>query len=67
MLQYKVILGWRCSFIFDEPDVAMNFAINAIKHRNLGDNDEVEVKIELIVPENVEEAEHNVEEAEQND
>lgn len=58
-MRYKVILGWRCSFIFDDPDVAMNFAVNAIKHRNPGNNDEFEVRIELIVPENVEEAEQN--------
>lgn len=54
-MKYKVVVGWRCSFIFDEPDVAMNFAVNAIKHRDPEDG-ENDIKIEIITPETREEA-----------
>ena len=49
-MKYRVVIGWRCTFIFDEPDEAMNFAVNAIKHRDPEDN-ENEIKIEFFVPE----------------
>lgn len=49
-MRYRVIIGWRCSFIFDEPDEAMNFAVNATKHRSRED-DENEIRIEFLVPE----------------
>lgn len=49
-MKYRVVIGWRCTFIFDEPDEAMNFAVNAIKHRDPEDN-EHEIKIEFFVPE----------------
>lgn len=58
-MKYKVSLGWNCSFIFDEPDVAMNFAVNAIKYRNPDDLADFEAKIEIIIPENIEEVENN--------
>lgn len=49
-MKYKVILGWRCSFIFDDPNEAMTFANNATKHRDPEDN-ENEIRIEFLVPE----------------
>lgn len=51
-MRYRVVIGWRCTFIFDEPDEAMNFAVNAIKHRDPEDKDnENEIRIEFFVPE----------------
>lgn len=55
-MRYRVVIGWRCTFIFDEPDEAMNFAVNAAKHRDLEDN-ENDIKIEILVPERETESE----------
>lgn len=51
-MRYRVVIGWRCTFIFDEPYEAMSFAVNAIKHRDPEDKDnENEIRIEFFVPE----------------
>lgn len=49
-MRYRVVIGWRCTFIFDEPDEAMNFAVNAAKYRDPEDN-ENDIKIEILAPE----------------
>lgn len=49
-MRYRVVIGWRCTFIFDEPDEAMNFAVNAMRHRCPEDK-ENEIRIEFVVPE----------------
>lgn len=60
-MKYRVVIGWRCVFIFDEPDEAVNFAVNAIKHCD-PDVNENEIRIEFFVPES-----ETGEEAKQND
>ena len=47
-MKYKVILGWRCEFIFDDIDVAANFATLATKARCKDNEDDRIIKIELI-------------------
>ena len=49
-MKYKVVIGWRCTFIFDEPDEAMNFAVTAVTKRNPEDK-ENEIRIEFVLPE----------------
>lgn len=49
-MRYKVIIGWKCSFIFDNPYQAMNFAVNAAKYRNPEDY-ENEIEIRILIPE----------------
>lgn len=46
MLKYRVVLGWRVEFMFDDPDVAMNFAVQAAKARP--DENEEQIRIELV-------------------
>lgn len=48
-LKYKVVIGWRAEFEFYDPDVAMNFAVTAMKHRS--DEDADVIRIEIIRPE----------------
>ena len=47
MLKYRVILGWRSEFIFDDVNEAITFASAGLTHMdNENDNDdEQEVKI----------------------
>lgn len=58
MLKYKVILGWRTEFIFDDPDTAMNFAVTAMLNQS-GDNDRDTIRIELHNPDNENEEERD--------
>lgn len=48
-MKYKVILGWRCEFVFDDIDIAANFATMAMKARcdELDDEERI-IRIELI-------------------
>ena len=46
MLKYRVVLGWRAEFLFDDPDVAMNFAVQAAKSRS--DENDDQIRIELV-------------------
>ena len=62
-MKFKVILGWRSEYIFDDPDVAMNFAVQAEKARS-DDNDD-QIRIELVtIKEEAEETEEEEGEAE---
>lgn len=47
-MKFKVNLGWRSEYIFDDIDIAANFAITALKSKCYEDNDDYSVKIELI-------------------
>ena len=46
-MKFKVILGWRSEYIFDDIDVAANFAITALKAK-CDEDDDNSVRIELI-------------------
>ena len=46
-MKYKVILGWRSEYIFDDIDVAANFAITALKSK-CDEDDDNSIRIELI-------------------
>lgn len=56
MLKYRVVLGWRSEFEFDDPDVAMNFAVTAMEHRNNEESDRDNIRIEIYRPEEPEAA-----------
>ena len=46
-MKFKVILGWRSEYLFDDIEVAANFAVTALKaSRNSDESDSV--KIELV-------------------
>ena len=45
-MKFKVVLGWRTEFFFDDPDVAMNFAVQAAKGRS--DENDDQIRIELV-------------------
>lgn len=47
-MKFKVILGWRTEYIFDDIDVAANFAITALKSKCDEDDDDYSIRIELI-------------------
>lgn len=47
-MKFKVILGWRAEYIFDDIDVAANFAITALKAKCDEDDDDYSIRIELI-------------------
>ena len=47
-MKFKVILGWRSEYIFDDIDVAANFASTALKAKCDEDDDDYSVRIELI-------------------
>lgn len=46
-MKFKVNLDWRSEYIFDDIDVAANFAITALKSK-CDKEDDYSVKIELI-------------------
>lgn len=46
-MKFKVILGWRSEYLFDDGDAAVNFAITALKSRCDSDEEDT-VKIELL-------------------
>ena len=50
MLKYKVVLGWRSEFVFNDPDIAMNFAVTAML--NQSGEDRGTIRIELYNPDN---------------
>lgn len=50
MIKYKVVLGWRTEFDFDDPDIAMNFAVTAMLNNSGEDRDNI--RIELYNPDN---------------
>lgn len=43
-MKYRVIIDWRCEFDFDDPEVAMNFAITAEKHRSSETDDKIRIE-----------------------
>lgn len=47
-MKFKVVLGWRAEYIFDDIDVAANFAITALKSKCDEDDDDYSIRIELI-------------------
>lgn len=51
MLKYKVILDWRSEFKFDDPDIAMNFAVTAMLNQISEDRDTI--RIELYNPDEI--------------
>lgn len=46
-MKFKVILGWRSEYLFEDMDVAANFAVTAFNTKCDSDDDE-KVRIELI-------------------
>ena len=48
-LIYKVVIGWRCEFEFDDAMQAMVFLETAATHKTEG-NDEI-IRLEVIEPE----------------
>ena len=48
-MKYKVIIGWRCEFEFDDAIQAMIFLETAAQHKS-GNNDEI-IRLEVIEPE----------------
>lgn len=48
MLKYKVILGWRSEYEFNDPDIAMNFAVTAMLNQS-GEGQDT-IRIELYIP-----------------
>ena len=46
-MKFKVILGWRSEYIFDDIDVAANFAVTALKAKCDSDDNE-SIKIVLV-------------------
>ena len=46
-MKFKVILGWRSEYIFDDIDVAANFAITALKSK-CDEDDDYSIRIELV-------------------
>lgn len=47
-MKFKVILGWRSEYIFDDIFVAANFAIAALKAKCDENDDDYSIRIELI-------------------
>lgn len=47
LMKYKVIIGWRCEFIFDDIDTAANFATLAMKAKCDREDGET-IRIEII-------------------
>lgn len=48
-MKYRVIIGWRCEFDFDDAIQAMEFLKTAVEHKSK-DNDE-SFKLVVIMPE----------------
>ena len=46
-MRFKVVIGWRCEFLFDDPEEAMDFAQKAAFYREPSDDSDV-IKIEII-------------------
>lgn len=59
-MKFKVILGWRAEYIFDDIDVAANFAITALKAKCDEDDDDYSIRIELIPEKSDQEEADNV-------
>lgn len=47
-MKFKVVLGWRAEYIFDDIDVAADFAITALKAKCDSDDEDYSIRIELI-------------------
>ena len=45
MLKYKVVLGWRSEFYFNDPDIAMNFAVIAMLNQSGEDHDTIRIEL----------------------
>lgn len=48
-MKYKVVIGWRCEFIFDDGVLAMAFLEVAAK--NKAENNNETIRLEVIEPE----------------
>lgn len=48
-MKYKVIIGWRCEFVFNDAMMAMMFLDTAAHHKS-EDNNET-IRLEVIEPE----------------
>lgn len=45
MLKYKVVLGWRSEYEFNDPDIAMNFAVTAMLNKSGEDRDTIRIEL----------------------
>ena len=53
-MKYRVIIGWRCEFEFDDAMQAMEFLKTAAEHKT-NDNNET-IRLELVEPEEEDQA-----------
>ena len=58
---YKVTIGWRCEFDFDDAIAAMMFAQSAAMHKKEGINNDI-IRIEIIDSKEQDEEEEKEEE-----
>lgn len=53
--KYRVVIGWRCDFVFDDAMQAMEFLKTALEHKT--DDNSEKIRLEVVEPDEEEEAE----------
>ena len=53
--KYRVVIGWRCDFVFDDAMQAMEFLKTALEHKT--DENSENIRLEVVEPEEQDEEE----------